>query len=352
MGYPVIRFNSTKPLTFLMVSSADHITGLTGLTPTVTISKNGGPYIVPSGRVQEIGNGMYALLADEFDANTLGPLLLHASAVGADPRDDTFDVVDYNPGSVLPVSPPAAATFGTQSAKDYIDRAFDDLGKAAGETMAAADYQNALRRLNNMVSAWGLMPDTMAVTAIETFFLVAGQKDYTIGPLGDFDTVRPVYLLGAGLVLNEATENEIEIPVGLLSDDAYQAIQVKNLMSVYPQQLYYNRTYTDGLGRITLWPVPDTAANSLRLYTKQAMLGFSSLTAQYSMPPGYDEAIEYNLAVRLARPYGLNIPPEVQAFANESLGLILRGNYNPQDVGLDPALTYNARRRWNILAGP
>ena len=46
-----------KAIPFLMVSSANHIDGATGLTPTVVIAKNGGAFAAPAGTVAEMGNG-------------------------------------------------------------------------------------------------------------------------------------------------------------------------------------------------------------------------------------------------------------------------------------------------------
>ena len=86
MGQAVSRGNTTQPLPFLMVLSSDHVTGATGKAPVVTISKNGGAFASPSGTVSEIGNGFYVLAANATDANTLGPLLLHATATACDPR--------------------------------------------------------------------------------------------------------------------------------------------------------------------------------------------------------------------------------------------------------------------------
>ena len=85
------------PITFLMVDSADHVTGKTGLTPTVTISKNGGAFGAASGAVSEIANGWYKLAGHAGDRDTLGELLIHASASGADPADLQYCIVEYDP---------------------------------------------------------------------------------------------------------------------------------------------------------------------------------------------------------------------------------------------------------------
>lgn len=89
--------STSYPVTFLMVDSSDHITGKTGLTPTVTVSKNGSAFGSPSGAVSEIGSGWYALSGNATDRATLGDLLIHATATGADPVDDRYCIVPWDP---------------------------------------------------------------------------------------------------------------------------------------------------------------------------------------------------------------------------------------------------------------
>src|SRR2546425_895732 len=86
-----------KVIPFLLVSSTDHILGAVGLTPSVVISKNGGAFAAPAGTVAEIGHGFYKLTPGAADTNTLGILILHAEAVGADPSDPQSLVVANDP---------------------------------------------------------------------------------------------------------------------------------------------------------------------------------------------------------------------------------------------------------------
>jgi len=89
----IIQQNQTAaPLIFLMVQSVDHISPLTGAAPAVLLSKNGAAFAAPAGAISEIGNGWYKVAANATDANTLGPLLLHATATGGDPTDAVFEV--------------------------------------------------------------------------------------------------------------------------------------------------------------------------------------------------------------------------------------------------------------------
>lgn len=98
MAKLVQQSTSNDPLFFFLTQAADHITGLTGATPTVTISKNGAAFGAPGGSVTEIANGWYQVGGNTTDTNTLGDILLHATATGADPCDMVVaQVVAFNP---------------------------------------------------------------------------------------------------------------------------------------------------------------------------------------------------------------------------------------------------------------
>lgn len=92
-----IRKSTSTSLPFLMVDSGDRITGKTGLTPNVKISKNLSSFSDPEGTVEEVGFGIYKLNATSNDLNTLGWLILHAEAPGALTIDEYFYVVNFDP---------------------------------------------------------------------------------------------------------------------------------------------------------------------------------------------------------------------------------------------------------------
>lgn len=89
--------DTSKVVMFLMVSSTDHVTAVTGLSPTVTISKNGGAFASPTGTTAEVGSGWYKHTPSAADVGTLGPLVLHATGTGADPVDLQYQVVAFDP---------------------------------------------------------------------------------------------------------------------------------------------------------------------------------------------------------------------------------------------------------------
>jgi len=96
MSYQIKQSSTAYPLVFLMVDSTDHVTGKTGLSPTVTISKAGAAFAAPAGAVTEIGSGWYKVAGNATDSATLGPLILHATGTAADPSDAVFEVVAHD----------------------------------------------------------------------------------------------------------------------------------------------------------------------------------------------------------------------------------------------------------------
>lgn len=146
----------------------------------------------------------------------------------------------------------------------------------------------------------------------------------------------------------------LELPRAVLTDDAYQAIQIKGLPNAQFTTVYYNPTYP--LGTVFLWPLPNTAQNQLVLYIQSAFGGFADLTTDYDWPdlPGYLDAVEYNLAVRVSSSFAVNISayPQVVDLARETLGLIKRANNRLTDLPTDAtSLTNNWRAGYNINTG-
>src|SRR6266511_2610184 len=89
--------STAHPIPFLMIDSADHVAGKTGLSPTVTLSKDGGTFAAAAGAVTELTNGWYVLAGNATDRGTLGTLAIHASATGADPFDGMVTIVPWDP---------------------------------------------------------------------------------------------------------------------------------------------------------------------------------------------------------------------------------------------------------------
>ncbi len=246
------------------------------------------------------------------------------------------------------------------TAQRIINNACVTIGRSSpGTALPAGEATDALRRMNLMLGGFSLQPLTQNVVAREVFNTVAekgGPDDpYTIGVGGDFNTIRPVGLNGAGIII-PATDplQNVEVPRAVLTDDAWQAIQIKGLRSTQFTDVYFNATFDGDLGTINLWPVPDNATYQLVLYRQNQLPVFPSLVALVFLPPGAEDAIEYNLARRLLTPYGITdqgTVSDVIDMASSTLATFKRGNTKLADLGTDPALTHSQRGGYNILTG-
>jgi hypothetical protein len=311
--------------------------------------------------------------------------------------------------------------------------AYEDMGVVQpGEVPEPALLAGALRRANQMLGAWSLLPLTIPVVAREVFPITSNLGVYTMGPGGDFDTSRPNALTGAGLLLNNnltavavtsvtrsgnvatvttatnhglasgqpvtvagavpyayngtvtptvtglttftylvagaplspatgtitvfpesALTSVTEIPLAVITDDGRQFIQNKSLTSTLPTNVYFNPTTAGGFATITLWPVPTVSTNALVLYRLMQLASFTSLSAQYTAPEGAEEALKYNLAVRLLTANGIGgeVAADIREMARTTLGTYKRGNVKMSDLPMDRAFTMDRRGGYNILTG-
>lgn len=230
------------------------------------------------------------------------------------------------------------------TAGDLIQSALIMTGALAqGEAPSSADATDALSRLNRMVSGWKNQRLTCWVTVRNVHSLVGSQQQYTIGSGGDFDQQRPQWISYAGLILtNTSPETEIPLTIWTVKDWFLQSVKAQ--ISTQPTAIYYESNFPSsgadaGLGTVYVWPVP-TEVNDIALYCPLALDEFADLTTEYELAPGYEDALEYNLAVRLIQAgFGLRETlRDVMPMAKETFGIIKRANIKPVTASIDPAL--------------
>lgn len=225
------------------------------------------------------------------------------------------------------------------------------------EEIPSPDAQSALGWLNRMLSGWAQQQNTIPSQARVVTPLVSGKggpaNPYTIGVGGDINVVKPANqqsIVGVACLLGASTP-PVEIPRGYFTDDGWQAQQIKDLTNSLFTDLYYNPTFTNsGLGTIQLWPVPLDSINSLVLYINQALTQFVTLTTIYQIPDGYEDALVYNLARRIAKPWGATVDADTIQMAKTTLGVIQRSNLHLSDLPND-CVFENPRGFYNINTG-
>lgn len=186
-------------------------------------------------------------------------------------------------------------------------------------TLSDAEADNALEALNMMLESWS--NDSLLVYSVTSdgFLLTANHNPHTWAVGEDFDSDRPVRLLSAKIIKSDNTENNIPI----MSYNDYSEINDKTRTDEYPEYIYYDNGWP--IGKAYLYPIP-SASHTLVLYSEKKLQTASNLQTELSFPPGYDQAIKYNLALRLAPEYQLTAGEDARKIAEESLLLIGRNN--------------------------
>jgi hypothetical protein len=222
---------------------------------------------------------------------------------------------------------------------------------AGADTPSAEDIDTAFKALNDMVDDWGTQRQTIFQIQRSVFPLTPGQASYTLGFGGDWNIVRPVWIERCSVIpSNSGSGNTgpMEIPLGPPLDIAeFQRITIKTAQSSYPQYVYWDRNWVNGLSTVQVYPVPTGPSSAIVLYTPTAVVAFPDLSTKFTFPPGYARALRYALAVELAPEYGIAVPDPVRMAFTSAMANIKRANNAPIEAQFDAALI-GVRGRYNI----
>lgn len=202
---------TAQPLIFLLVDSTDHITGKTGLSPTVTLSKSGGAFASPAGAVSEIGSGWYKVAGNATDTGTLGPLLLHASAAGADPVDVVFEIVAYDPQSATNLG--LSDITAIKGYTDTVETVLGTIQTAIATLQATADaiddedgtIQTAIATLQTSADTIAGYTDTLEASATS----ISGKADTIITQTDSLEGSASTLATAVGNIPSPPTVDEI-----------------------------------------------------------------------------------------------------------------------------------------------
>lgn len=185
---------------------------------------------------------------------------------------------------------------------DLITQAMKAIGViSSSETPSADEASDGLFVLNGMLDSWNTERLSIYTINAAVYDLVPQQLKYTIGPVGaDFTAPRPVRIQNANIILNDNVP-PVRVPITLLDDDQWSAISLQLVPSTIPQKLYNDGSFPNS--NLYLWGQPSSGLQ-LELYTWSQITGFTDYTDDFTLPPGYQEAVLYNLAVRLALTFG------------------------------------------------
>jgi hypothetical protein len=116
----------------------------------------------------------------------------------------------------------------------------------------------------------------------------------------------------------------VDYPVAVLqSREDYSRLTMKSILG-WPSAVFYDPTFP--VGTLYFWRVPQSGAFELHLVLKETLASFSALNQTINLPNEYQEALFYNLAVRLRATYQMPPDPTIMALARASLATLQAAN--------------------------
>ena len=226
----------------------------------------------------------------------------------------------------------------TFNAGTLLTRANKLMGVLGGNEVMPPDVaEDSLAILNALLDGFATQELAMPATSRDVYSFTANVNTYLIGPGQTWNATRPTEIQNAAVFADTASP-AFEIPMGLLDDQSYQAITIKDMPMTFPVQLYYN-ALNDVAGSIFVWGTPTDAANYQQvLYTPTQLVQFGDLTTSVTMAPGYYRMLYYNVALELGMAFQTQPRADVMQAAEKSLKDIKRINLQAQDLTTNAGL--------------
>lgn len=213
----------------------------------------------------------------------------------------------------------------------------------AGESPTAVEQTDFLRVLNRMLDNWSAQRYVVPVLEAENFPLSAGVSSRTWGSGGQFATTRPIEVIHAHV--RDAAG--VDYPVHVKKWEQYQDLALKS-HSARPECAIYRATYP--LGTVYFYPVPE-ASYTLYVDSLKPIGALADVSTTLNLSPEYEEAVVYNLAVRLSPFLNTNLRADVVVTAKRSLDVIKRSRAAEAVVPVAVATELQGSGVWRVESG-
>lgn len=192
-----------------------------------------------------------------------------------------------------------------------------------GQNAQAEDITDAFNEANYLLAQWN-RKRWLVYNLLDTAFTSTGALSYTVGAGQQFNLTARIDRLEFAYfrLLNLTGQYEVDYPLQLLeSREDYSRIALKAL-STWPSYAFLDSGYP--VGNVYFWPVPPANGYELHIITKDVLPAFTTVGQTVNLPPEYEMALLYNLAVRLKISYQMPSDPALVALAQDAVN-VLRG---------------------------
>lgn len=232
---------------------------------------------------------------------------------------------------------------------DVITDAFVEIRVArAGDVLAPEMFDQGQRVANRLLDLWNANRRAVYADVIADFTLTPNLSPHTIGPTGTFVvTQRPVRIDAAQLNLGGSPN--VFTPVTVRDDRWFRARGVPAITTSTPTDVFYNATWPNGT--LYFYGVP-TTAYGMRLWLRTLLSAITDPTIDFSLPPGYQQAITMTLAEALAPSNGQTASQATKDAGRLARDLVFGNNDDIPDLDtLDAGMPGVRGRGYNFRTG-
>lgn len=218
----------------------------------------------------------------------------------------------------------------------------------SGEALQDNDGADAKEALTAMVDAWTLESLLVPVVGVVTFQLLSNVSEYTIGiypdpvpsplPENHIEVARPEKIVTA-FIRDQYSTDYIQ---SVMYADTFAGISRKTNGS-RPSRFYIRKGWPLNTILFESAPYADETLHLEVISPLSEVLSTASLDTVINLPPGYRQALIYNLAVLLATEFGKSVTSDLAVFATQGKRHIKRSNYRPITLGVDKAIASQRR---------
>ena len=191
---------------------------------------------------------------------------------------ETTTTATINSGSIIPVT--SLGTYSQITVGDNIGVVLDS-GNIYWSTVSSISNLN--------VTIAGTIPSQVTVGA--TVYDYTTQCD------------RPIEIENNGCRIRDSSGYERRIELKPRAD--FMSIPNKSFTAEYPTVCFYTPQMSQGF--VYLWPTPSTSSSCLKFSYLRPIQDISTNTNTFDLPQEWLECITYNLAVRIAPSYEINL---------------------------------------------
>jgi hypothetical protein len=221
----------------------------------------------------------------------------------------------------------------------------------------SADVNDALSLLGSMLAQWS-KSRWLVFNQVDVYARTTGALSYTIGRRGQFNLASRAERISSAFVRTPArplppagdfdpldfgpefsggdtsAEDVMSIPPGafdyplqvIQSREDYNTLTQKGQVGGIPSFVWLDTSYP--LGTVYVWPIPREGQFEIHLTVKATLPEYTQLTDPLNLPPEYNAAMIYNLAVSfmLLNPAGPQPSAQLLGKARSALQTIRKSN--------------------------